>query len=795
MFRNYFKITIRNLVRNKIFSFINIAGLSMGLACCILILLYTKDEVSFDRFHAKKDQLFQLTCHRISDGEDKHFAIAAMVQGPAFREAIPEVEEFVRVNNHPMVVKMKDAAFTERCTWADKNFFTIFSFPLIAGDPQRVLSDIHSIVITDEIANKYFGTTHAVGKTMELDIDGKFEQFIVSGIARKAPQNSSIKFNILLPFKYLEETHPDNGWMWVSYPTYFIINPKANIPAVESKMNRIFNMRAKTELDENKLLGYDSKFIWGVQPFVQMHLKTEFEGTPEAGNPVYYYILTGIAVFILLIACINFINLTIAQSLRRSKEIGIRKVIGSRQNQLVGQFLGESFFICFIAFVLAILLALIFLPIFNELTNKKLSLDYLFDFQLISVFILLFLVTGFLAGFYPALVLSRFDPVETLYSRANFSGRNYLAKSLVVLQFAIATFLIISTVFIYAQFNYLTYTSMGYNDKNLLEITTEKAIMNKGWTDAFKTEIAAIPGVERIASRNIGRFGGKTKAGGKEFQAFYEHVDENYLQVLEVPFVAGRNFLKNFRADSTNAVIVNETFIKEAGWKEAVGKTIDYMNFPDWGDRKIRIVGVVKDYHFESLKEKIKPQVFTLDPRLPLGEFLIRIRPNGIPQTLKSIEKVYQQLNPFHPFQYYFREEQNNKSYESEAKGKQVITFGAIITILISCIGLFGLSSLTIQKRTKEIGIRKVFGASVSQMTKMVSVDFVKLVFIAFLIAIPAALYCINIWLQNFAYRISISWWLVAIAGLLMLFVAMVTVSYNAVKAGAMNPVNSLRNQ
>jgi putative ABC transport system permease protein len=796
MIKNYFKIAFRTFVRNKVFSFVNITGLALGLTCCMLILLYGKDEVSFDRFHKKQEQLFQLTCHRVStQGEDKHFAIAAMVQGPAFKQEIPEIEAFVRVNKQEVTVKKDGQVFTEKVTWTDANFFSVFSFPLLTGSPTSALSDLHSVVLTYEMAEKYFGTAEAIGKTIELEMDGKFEPFVVTGIAKKAPQNSSIKFNMLLPFKYLETIHPDNGWMWVSYPTYFLLNPKANTALIETKMAAVFATQAQEEIAMNTQAGYHDKFIWGLQPFVQMHLNAGFEGAPEVSNPLYTYLLTGIALFILLIACINFINLTIAQSLKRGKEIGIRKVIGSQRNQLIKQFLGESLFVCFIAFSLAILWTKLILPVFNELANKQLSLSYLFDFQLVATYFLLFLITGMVAGFYPALVLSNLQPVETLYKKTGLASKNYLAKGLVVLQFSIASFLIIVTLFIYAQFDYLTKTDLGYNDKNLLEMTVPEAIMNKPLMDVFKSEFSKTSGIEAVSYRNEGHFGGKTKVGNKELTATYMRIDDEYLNVLQVPLVAGRYFSKDFPADSTNSVVVNEAFVKEADWQDPIGKTIDFMNFPDWGNRKITVVGVVKDYHDQSLKEKIKPVVFTQEARLPLGKFAMRIKPTNVPQTLAAIEKTYQKLSPFHPFQYDFKADLNDKSYEAEAKWKQIITFSAIVTIFISCIGLFGLSLFSIQKRLKEVGIRKVFGASVQQIVGLISFDFIKLVLLAFLIATPLAWFSVNKWLQNFAYRVDMSWQVFALAGILALAIALVTVSYNAIKAAILNPIHSLKNE
>ena len=797
MFSNYLKIAVRNLRKNIPFSVINIAGLSIGLACCILILLYIRDELSFDRFHAQQDRIYQLTCLRSEqDGSAKKFAIAALVQGPAFKQEIPEIQASIRVNPKDIVIKRGNDVFNERVTWADANFFSVFTFPLLSGNPAAVLSDQHAMVLSEETAVKYFGSAGAApGKTLQLEINGKFEPFTVTGVAKKAPRNSSIQFNIVLPFPYFEAASPDNGWMWVSFPTYFLLSPGANIRNIAHKMDQVYSSRARDEIALNNLAGYGNHFSWGLQPLTAMHLNTDYEGTPGASDPIYSYILSGIAVFILLIACINFVNLTLAQSLKRSKEIGIRKVIGSRRSQLTLQFLSESVIICLIAFILAVLLAALFLPVFNELANKNLSLGYLFDWKLIAGFFGLFLLTGFAAGFYPALVLSGFNPSDALSGKAGLGGKNTLAKGLVVIQFALATFLIISTLSIYAQFDLLTQTSVGYPDKDLLSFTVGQGIRSKTVMDLYQSEFTKVPGVLSVGYKNIGRFGGKTQVGNKEFTATYERIDDAYLPALGVSMVSGRNFSPEFPSDSTGSALVNQTLADQLGWENPIGKTIDYMNFPTWGSRKLTVVGFVRDYHNESLKEKIQPMIFTGESSMPLGQMIVRIRPEHKAATLISLEKTWRRLNPDHPFEYEFREDANRRSYEAENKWKQIISFGAIITIFISSIGLFGLAMLSAKRREKEIGVRKVLGASVTELTGMLSKDFARLVLLAFVIAIPAGWLVMHRWLQNFAYRVELSWWRFVLAGIITLLTAMLTVSCQAIRAALASPVKSLRNE
>jgi putative ABC transport system permease protein len=523
-----------------------------------------------------------------------------------------------------------------------------------------------------------------------------------------------------------------------------------------------------------------------------MHLSTDLPANDtNASNPIYSYLLSGIALFVLLIASINFVNLTSARSARRAKEVGIRKVIGSNRKQLIIQFLGESFFLCTIAFVFAIVLVQLLLPLFNNLSNKALSLSYLFDAKLVAGYIMLYLITGLLAGFYPALILSGYNPVQTLYSRFKIAGKNYLQKSLVVLQFTLASFLIIATFIIYSQFNFLTNTKLGYDDNNLVIVNKDN--INHADAAVFKNELLKNPNIVGISAKNAGYEQAAARNDIDSIMQFaYETVDENYLPLLRIPLVAGRNFSTKFPADSSQSVIVNESFVKAANWKNPIGETLKFS----FNNNKIyRVIGVVKDYHFASLTEKISPQLFTMKNDNLYGTYYIKIKPKSAAESLKWIQKEFKQFYPLSPYSYTFKNDDNRKQYVQVEKWKQIILFGAILTIFISCIGLFGLSVLSAEKRTKEIGIRKVFGASVKSIVINLSTDFIKLVVIALVIASPLAYMIANKWLQNFPYRITISWWLFAIATIIVVFIALATVSFQAIKAGIANPVKSLRSE
>lgn len=796
MFYNYFKIALRNLSRNKVYSFINISGLSIGLACCMLIALYNKDEVSYDRFHKNAENIYRITSEAM-DTTGKITGtngITGMMPGPNFKREIPEIKDFVRIQSERAAVKVGTDIYQQEGNYVDDNFFSVFSFPLKSGDPKEVLKDIHSVVLSEETAKKFFGMANPIGKTIELPTgeNRSFENFTVTGIVPKSPQNSSIKIQMLLSMK-LNERRDQGSEPWLNFflNTFVVLHPDADVKVVEAKFKKVYENNAKVQIEE-AMAKYNFKetFIYGLQPLLNMHLSTKYRsenGLTDASNPVYSRILSAIALFILIIACINFVNLTIARSMKRAKEIGIRKVIGGERKQMIIQFLGESYVLSLSAFIVAILLVIMVLPVFNQLANKALSFTYLLDAKLIGIYLALFLVTGFLAGFYPALVISKFDPAETLYNRLRFSGKNYLAKGLVILQFTLATFLIIATLTIYLQFNYLTKQDLGYNDKNIVSVET--AGMPSSKLNFLRQELLKNPSIEKVAARQRGFWMTIAKANGKDQNFVMQVVSDQYLPTYEIPVVRGRNFSPEMPSDSTTSILVNESFVKAAGWKDGIGEEVDFF----YNNRKYKIIGIVKDYHYSSLIEKIGPELFTIDPKYSYGHLIIKIRPQNNAATLKHIESVVKKLNPFEPYSYEFKDEQNVKQYESENKWKQIMTFAAMITIFISCIGLFGLATLSAEKRTKEIGIRKVLGASAAEMIRMLSSDFLKLTIVAAVIAVPAAWWAMNQWLENYPYRITMGAGLFVIAILMVVMIALITVSFQAVKAAGANPASSLR--
>ena len=804
MIRNYLKIAWRNLAKNKVYSAINVIGLSIGLAAAMLIILYTKDEVSYDRFHANHPNIYRITYKSFAPTGSLEYmtGMTGYLQGPTFGAAVLEIQSYVRYTQQQRDVKKDAEVSSQEVFSVDPAFFSTFTFPLLSGNPKTALGQPKSVVISEEMALKQFGTISALGKTMLLkaDSDDKngFEPYTVTGVAKTVPRNSSIKFEVLLPLVVKkEEMENSQSWFNTSLNTFVVLHPNADPQAVAATMNRVYQAdvgvrdAVRTMAEKYNL---KSRWEYALQPFTDMHLSKDLpaeNGLVNASNPVFSYILSGIALFILLIACINFVNLTVARSLKRAKEIGVRKVVGGDRTRLILQFLGESFMLCLIAFVFAIGVLALALPTFNQLANKALALSYLMDTKLVAGYGALFVTTGLAAGFYPALVLSKYSPVQTLYSRFNLSGENHLQKSLVVLQFALATFLIITTLTIQSQFNYFITKDLGYNDEQVISVV--KPNLSRQEARLFKQELVKNPAVMTVAAKNRGGWNTSAKINGNSELSFaYETVDADYLPLLKIPIVQGRNFSPDFPGDSTHSVLINETFAKQAGWKKPVGQTIHFgSNESD----QYSVVGVVKDYHFASLTEAIRPQLFTIKPGNGYGKVFIKIKPNTETASLSYIEKTFKRLFPTNPYSYKFQDQENAKRYESEAKWKQIMLFGAMLTIFISCIGLFGLATLSAERRTKEIGVRKVLGASVSSIVQLLSSDFLKLVSLSFVFAFPIAWYAMRTWLQNYPYKIDIEWWVFAKAGLLAVGIALLTVSFQSIKAALMNPVKSLRSE
>jgi putative ABC transport system permease protein len=792
MLQNYLKTAVRSLMRNGLYSIINIVGLSIGLACTMLIVLYVKDELSFDRFFTNSNRTYRILNQSMDPmGNIHRMGITGYFQGPHFAARVPAIQSFVRVQHSYREIKTNTDVQPQQVALADFNFFAVFNLRFLYGDPTSCLLRPNSIVLTESVAKKQFGTTNVVGKTIRIKDKDTFTPYMVTGVTQDCPQNSSVQYEVMLPFhESPEEEAKGENWFGSFLTTYVVLAPNADVKAVEEQIERAYQSDAGPAIGmvEQKY-HFTDKTVYTLEPLKDMHLDTQMgEDIAHTSNPIYSYLLTGIAIFILLIACINFVNLTVARSLKRAKEIGVRKVVGGSRAQLMGQFLGESMILAAAAFLLALIEVQLALPVFNQLANKSLALSYLLDARLVATFIGLYLVTGFLAGFYPALVLSGFDPVETLYNRFMPAGKNYLQKGLVVLQFALASFVIIVTAVLFSQFKYLTTEKLGYDDSNLIRMYKQN--LTVGEAQLLRTELTKDPDFLDVSGKDVGySFTGGVINGHVGTGFVYATIDPHYLPLLKIPVVKGRNFSDAYPTDTVNGALVNETFVRNAGWTNPIGQVVLFG--PD--STRLQVVGVVKDYHFESLNTEIKPQLFVMPSRGNLGDLYIRIRPKSETASLAYLEKVFRHLYPLNPFSPTFMNETNMKNYESEARWKQILFFSAIITIFISCVGLFGLAVLSAERRVKEIGIRKVLGASVASVVRILSRDFLLLVLLALVLAIPGAWMAAHRWLENYPYRIRLGWELFAGPGLLVVLIAVMTVSAQAVKAAMANPARSLR--
>lgn len=798
MLGHYLKIAWRNLKRASIFSFINITGLTIGLTCSILILLFVKDELSFDKFHSQGQNIYRITMQNKVEGKVGNSSITGSTEGPRFTANVPGIKSFIRFNQAGTNIKTRDGVQPLQLFRTDSNFFEVFSFPLIAGNPATCLKDPHGIVLSKDEAIRQFGTTDVIGKPVQLFEDTAFTPYKVTAVAKNSPENSSIRFAALAPMNITpaDEQNPEN-WFSQYLNTFVLLDRNANPKQVEEAMQRFFTKDASIAFQTLlKKFGIPatkiSMPIYHLQPYTKMHLDKDIHsgngivGSTSINNS---YILSAIALFILLIACINFINLNTARSIKRSKEIGIRKVIGSTKKQLIRQFMGESTLLCIVAFLLALILSLAVLPLFNTLSGKSLSLSYLWDGKLAVALITLLLLTSFIAGFYPALVLTKYDPSKILYNRFQPAGKNYFQKSLIVLQFTMAAFLVALTFILYQQFSYITKADLGYDDSNLVRV---EQFSDHSRGQLFTDLLSADPHIQEVAVKNSGNRSTIGKiAGGTVLHFRLDAITSNYLDELRIPILSGRNFSTSNVTDSSTKILVNEAFVKKAGWQNPLGQKVTFTTM----DNKImEVIGVVKNYHYGSLNEQIEPQIFQWEDVNNLNSFYIKIKPGQSPQALAAIKNTFQQVYPLSPYSYNFVAEANKQQYGDLDKWRQILFFGGLITILVSFMGLFGLSVLSSERRKKEIGIRKVYGASVRGIIRLLTTDYLKLVLLALAIATPVTIIVAHKFLQTMLYRIKLTPLLLIVPDILIIILAFLTIFLQTRQSAITNPVKSLRN-
>jgi putative ABC transport system permease protein len=815
MFRNYLKTAFRNLLKNKFYTSINIIGLAAGLATCLLILLYVLDELSYDRYNANADRIYRVN-NEIKFG-DNYFDLA---QGPApmgvtmVRE-FPQVEQYTRIRWYgSFLVKKGNENIQEgRVGYADSTLFDVFTFPMLAGNPKTALKEYHSLVITEKIAKKYFprdaenNISNIVGKTMLINDTGNYK---ITAVIKDIPTQSHFNFDLFVPM-IEDNSSKDNydNWLSENWNTYVLLKKNADVKQVEAQLNPMMDKYVGPELksvvnqtidDLKKSGGYVRASL---TPLTDIHLHSNKMGELDGnGNAQFVYIFSAIASLILLIACVNFMNLSTARSSNRAKEVGVRKVLGSLKKNLVQQFLTESFLISFIALILAILTAWLLLPYFDQLAGKAIHSTTLFQPKMLLSLIVFMLIVGFAAGSYPAFFLSSFQPIDVLKGKlaAGFK-RSWLRNALVVFQFVISIILIFGTVVIYNQLNYIQNKDLGFNRQQVLIIQHTDALRDHATT--FKNELRQISGVQNATmsgylpvnfNRSNDAFFTSPTLDAKTAMSMQNWiVDENYVPTLDIKVVQGRNFSSQFLTDSTG-IIINEAAAKFLATKDILNKKlyeikdINTKALDEW-----HVLGVIKNFNFSSLRDVITPLALKFGNNN--GNISVRINTSDIPNVLAQIKNKWKAIAPSQPFDYSFMDEDFNKLYTTEQRTGQIFITFAVLAILIACLGLFGLVTYAAEQRTKEIGIRKVLGANVSNIVAMITKDFLLLILIASVIAFPVAWWSMNKWLQDFAYRINIGWWVFALAGIIAVLIALFTISFQSIKAALANPVKSLRTE
>jgi len=802
MFKNYFKVALRNMLKFKVYSVINISGLVIGLATCILILLYVQDELSYDKFHVNADRIYRVTSGELREDSFRHLAYNYPPAAPALLNDFPDIEEAVRLLPLSVAVERNaENRFQEdKFVFVDSTFFEVFSFTLKHGNPKTVLDSPDGLVLTEEAAQKYFGQDNPLGQI--LRVEGKYD-FKVSGVLEELPANSHFHFDFLAPITSLQNIKgwTLRSWFWPETYTYVLLPPNYSLDTIESQFPNFIAKHIGSWAPQKRKLY--------LQPLTDIRLHSNLESEIEpTGNIAYVYIFLTIAFFILLIACINFMNLATARSVNRAKEIGLRKVIGAQRSQLVNQFLGEAMFYAFLSFILAIGIVEFVLPYFNQFVNKQLDIKYLENWRVLLGFVTLTFFVGLLSGSYPAAFLSKFRPVKALQGNA-FTGKRgaghlRFRSILVVLQFAISIGLIIIATVIKDQLSYIKNRNPGFGKDQILVIPVrDDALQNN--LAAFKnrlientnilgvTATSTIPGIERNVSFPI-----KAEGFSEDSDINFHNmlVDHDFIRTFQMEIIEGRDFAKTFTADTSGSFILNETAAATLGWDLPLNKRISMHAVDSGQDKKGRVIGIVKDFHYRSLHYKIAPLVLLVSPQAYyLDNIAVRVHPQNVSEALAFLEEKWQEILPHRPFVYTFLDEYFEQMYQKEQKMGEMFNYFSVLAIFVGCLGLFGLASYTAEQRTKEIGIRKVLGASVPKIIMMLSKELVMLVGIAFLIAGPIAYYLMEQWLQEFVYKIDLKLLTFVLSGMLALVIALLTISYQAMKAALVNPVDALRHE
>lgn len=789
------KLAWRNLKKNKLYAFVNILGLTVGIASCLLIGIYIKHETSYDNFHINKDRIVRANMEYSRGGKLHNTAISGTKGGPQLKRILPGVKDYVRTIKSSSVIASNGVIFTEKgVLYADQNFFKVFSFNLIKGDVNSALNAPEKIVITQKAAKKYFGNDDAIGKVLKV---GSLN-YTVSAIAGDIPSNSQMQFDFVAPFSHYMDTNGPEQWWTANNMTYLLLNDKATLASMQQQVSGYMTTVSKNEL---KMTGGDY-LTFKLQPLTDIHLNSSVSGGFEpVGSITYIYILLAIGSLILIIGCVNYVNLAIAQSSGRGAEIGVRKVMGAGNGELFWQFIAESVVTAAIAAVFALALAAFVLPLFNQLSGKQLEASVLLDPVILAGLVALSLFIGFAAGAYPALVLSSAKLIKILRSGFSFTSGNSVRKSLIVFQFVISIFLIISTIVILQQLSFIRNKDLGYNKSNMVVLPIDGKIIPH--LDELKKAIGAVPGVQQVSAAydepiNVGWSDGVSTNDGKDVAVNAIPVDEDFVKTMQLKLIAGSDYTHAdvLQIDTTNhnknfhySFILNESAVRALGWtpEQAIGKTISK------GETGV-IKGVVKDFNFKTFHDPISPLVLFLNKDM-LYEVFVKIKGDNVSGTIADIGKVWKSRVTHRPYDYGFLDDDYNALYLSEQRTAGIFTTFSVLAIILACMGLFAITAFAVVQRTKEIGIRKVLGANVKNIVVLISKDFLKLVIVATVVASPIAWYVAHKWLEDFAYRINIQVWVFIVTGAASLLVAAITVSIQAIKAALTNPVKSLKSE
>lgn len=790
MLKNYLVIALRNLVRRKAFSLLNIFGLAIGMACSILIFLWVQDETSYDKFNTNANSIYRITC-RLGDTKA---AVVPIPLAPALQKDIPGIKMATSISPAEILFSIGDKKFKEEHVYyADSNFLQVFSYPLAEGNSHTVLHSPDGMLITEAMAKKYFGNEPALGKVIHLENDRTGRSLLVEGVLKNVPANSHLQFDMLLPWEHYGNAKESTAWG--NYDVYAYIQmddhfkgTSAAIKQLEQRVDGVRQQRDNTHTPAN----------FTIQPVTDIHLHAGSLVLDVAGqgNAEYVTIFSLVAIFILVIACINFMNLSTALASQRAKEVGLRKTIGALKVQLIVQFIGEAILLSFVALLIAVGLTFLLLPAFNALASKSISLQLL-NIKIVGALLGTALLTGLIAGSYPAFYLARFQPVKVLKGFKLQAGGNMLRGSLVVLQFTISIVLIISTLVVYNQLQFIRNRDIGFKKDNLLYIQMPQVGDLYNNTNALKATLTQYPGISNYTVINhlpTNLTTGTTdvswpgKDPNKQIVVPHMGVDENFIKVFGMQMLAGRPFDKQLEAHQ-HGFMINETALKvmKLTTANAVGTQISINE--DTG----RIVGVVKDFNFNAVHQSILPLIMYYNTSA--GYLVLRTSAANTAGTIHTAKDVFQKVFPNYPFQYNFIDSDIAHLYTSEQQMGKLFNVFSVLSIIVSCLGLFGLATFATQKRVKEIGVRKVLGASVTGIVGLLSKDFLKLVALSSVIAFPIAWWAMHQWLQNFAYHIAISWWIFLLAAVLAVVIALATISFQAVKAATMNPTKSLRSE